>query len=206
MPRRICRTRRGTRPRRSTSSTSRSRPWNRWSERRWWADVRRADAVVRPELLARHVYELARHALEAIPGDDETRATRQGSPSRTGWSKSSWSPPRRASRLLLEALEDPGLTGRPPRLLARRSPSGRPASSSMHGVTSRSRGRSLTRSRAPTGSTERRALDTLVRLGARVKVSYDVARTRLHAKAWLFHRNSGLHTAYIGSSNLTHTA
>ena len=57
-----------------------------------------------------------------------------------------------------------------------------------------------------TGSTELRAVDELVRLGARVKVSYEVARTRLHAKAWLFHRNSGLHTAYIGSSNLTHWA
>ena len=57
-----------------------------------------------------------------------------------------------------------------------------------------------------TGSTERRALDKLVALGAKVKVSYDVARTRLHAKAWLFHRDSGLHTAYIGSSNLTQTA
>ncbi len=57
-----------------------------------------------------------------------------------------------------------------------------------------------------TGSTERRALDTLVDLGARVKVSYEVAQTRLHAKAWLFRRDSGLNTAYIGSSNLTHTA
>ena len=57
-----------------------------------------------------------------------------------------------------------------------------------------------------TGSTERRALDALVDLGAQVKVSYEVARTRLHAKAWLFHRHSDLHTAYIGSSNLTHTA
>ncbi len=57
-----------------------------------------------------------------------------------------------------------------------------------------------------TGSTERRALDALVALGAKVKVSYEVARTRLHAKAWLFYRHSGLHTAYIGSSNLTHTA
>ncbi len=46
-----------------------------------------------------------------------------------------------------------------------------------------------------TGSTERRALDALVELGARVKVSYEVARTRLHAKAWLFHRHSGLRTA-----------
>ena len=57
-----------------------------------------------------------------------------------------------------------------------------------------------------TGTTERRALDTLVELGAEVKVSYDTSRTRLHAKAWLFHRDSGLHTAYIGSSNLTHSA
>ncbi len=57
-----------------------------------------------------------------------------------------------------------------------------------------------------TGTTERRALDTLVELGAKVKVSYEINRTRLHAKAWLFHRNSGLHTAYIGSSNLTYSA
>ena len=57
-----------------------------------------------------------------------------------------------------------------------------------------------------TGSTERRALDELFKLGAQVKVSYETARTRLHAKAWLFHRSSGLHTAYIGSSNLTQTA
>jgi len=57
-----------------------------------------------------------------------------------------------------------------------------------------------------TGSTERRALDALVDLGAQVKVSYEVARTRLHAKAWLFHRRSGLHTAYIGSSNLSQSA
>ncbi len=57
-----------------------------------------------------------------------------------------------------------------------------------------------------TGTTERRALDALRELGAEVKVSFDVNRTRLHAKAWLFRRESGHHTAYIGSSNLTHTA
>ncbi len=57
-----------------------------------------------------------------------------------------------------------------------------------------------------TGSTEKRALDELVGLGAKVKISYETAQTRLHAKAWLFERNSGFHTAYVGSSNLTHSA
>jgi superfamily II DNA or RNA helicase len=54
-----------------------------------------------------------------------------------------------------------------------------------------------------TGSTQKRALDDLVGLGAKVKVSYETSQTRLHAKAWLFERNSGYHTAYVGSSNLT---
>jgi superfamily II DNA or RNA helicase len=57
-----------------------------------------------------------------------------------------------------------------------------------------------------TGSTEKRALDDLVGLGAKVKISYETSQTRLHAKAWLFERNSGYHTAYVGSSNLTHSA
>ncbi|WP_437310913.1 DUF3427 domain-containing protein [Sorangium sp. So ce388] len=57
-----------------------------------------------------------------------------------------------------------------------------------------------------TGSTEATALDALRKIGARVRVSYDTGTTRLHAKAWLFHRASGFSTAYIGSSNLTHTA
>ncbi len=57
-----------------------------------------------------------------------------------------------------------------------------------------------------TGSTEKRAVDELVRLGAQVKVSYETNQTRLHAKAWLFSRESGFHTAYIGSSNLTKSA
>jgi len=57
-----------------------------------------------------------------------------------------------------------------------------------------------------TGSTEARALEALAELGAKIRVSYDTSTTRLHAKAWLFHRNSGFSTAYIGSSNLTHSA
>lgn len=58
-----------------------------------------------------------------------------------------------------------------------------------------------------TGTTEIAALDTFARLpGAEVRVSYDTRRTRLHAKAWLFRRHSGLSTAYIGSANLTSTA
>ncbi|MCP3920217.1 MAG: DUF3427 domain-containing protein [bacterium] len=57
-----------------------------------------------------------------------------------------------------------------------------------------------------TGSTEGAALDMLQTLGGDVRVSYDTTTTRLHAKAWLFHRESGFSTAYIGSSNLTHSA
>jgi len=57
-----------------------------------------------------------------------------------------------------------------------------------------------------TGSTQKEALDDLTAMGAEVRVSYDVSTTRLHAKAWLFHRPSGFSTAYIGSSNLTHSA
>ena len=54
------------------------------------------------------------------------------------------------------------------------------------------------------GGTEREALDRLIRdYGAQVKVQYDAARTRLHAKAWLFRRNTGFDTAYVGSSNLS---
>lgn len=57
------------------------------------------------------------------------------------------------------------------------------------------------------GSTEREALDRLVEeFGAKVKVSYETQRTRLHAKAWRFVRNTGFDTAYVGSSNLSSSA
>lgn len=58
-----------------------------------------------------------------------------------------------------------------------------------------------------TGATEARALDELARLpGCEVRVSLDGRRTRLHAKAWLFHRSSGFGSAYIGSANLSGAA
>lgn len=57
-----------------------------------------------------------------------------------------------------------------------------------------------------TNSTELAALESLRDIGAQIRVSYDTSTTRLHAKAWLFHRASGFPTAYIGSSNLTHSA
>ncbi len=58
-----------------------------------------------------------------------------------------------------------------------------------------------------TGATQARALDELARLpGCEVRVSLDGRRTRLHAKAWLFHRHSGFGSAYVGSANLSGAA
>ena len=55
-------------------------------------------------------------------------------------------------------------------------------------------------------ATEPKALDALVDLGAEVRFAYDARITKLHAKAWLLERESGLTTAFIGSSNLSYTA
>ena len=58
-----------------------------------------------------------------------------------------------------------------------------------------------------TGATEAAAIEELARLpGVEIRISHDGRRTRLHAKAWLFHRESGLKTAYVGSANLSSPA
>ena len=51
------------------------------------------------------------------------------------------------------------------------------------------------------------ALDYFARLpGCKIKVSLDGRRTRLHAKAWIFHRKTGFGSAYVGSANLSGAA
>jgi superfamily II DNA or RNA helicase/HKD family nuclease len=57
------------------------------------------------------------------------------------------------------------------------------------------------------GATEASAVNELARLpNCQVRVSLDGRRTRLHAKAWIFERDSGFGTAYVGSANLTQAA
>jgi len=56
------------------------------------------------------------------------------------------------------------------------------------------------------GATQKVAVDLLFNLGAEIRIALDARTTKLHAKAWLLERGSGLTTAYIGSSNLSHTA
>lgn len=57
------------------------------------------------------------------------------------------------------------------------------------------------------GVTEAKAVERLAQLpNTEIRISYHTQIERLHAKSYIFERNSGFSTAYIGSSNLSKSA
>ena len=57
------------------------------------------------------------------------------------------------------------------------------------------------------GATDVKAIDFLSRFSnVELRISYNTKHERLHAKSYLFIRNSGFHTGYIGSSNMSRSA
>jgi superfamily II DNA or RNA helicase/HKD family nuclease len=57
------------------------------------------------------------------------------------------------------------------------------------------------------GATQLEAIEGLAKYSnVQLKISFDKKHTRLHAKAYYFHRNSGFSTAYVGSSNMSDPA
>lgn len=58
-----------------------------------------------------------------------------------------------------------------------------------------------------TKATDYKAIITLAKLpNTQVKINYETNHARMHAKSYLFKRNTGFSTAYIGSSNLSNPA